>query len=189
MCISISAEKHKAAKERRRRQRERAASKLTSAQTFAWLKCGRVCGLRIKNRTLQPPTWIQELTLNLLKSSFSRNQPLSSLSRLFTYCKNMKRRSTAVPSMHTNKKLLNWRVFKNRPVVSRSRSPLLIQTSIKDTRTANHNAGKHVILSNIITTKRQTSQSVSLGLGHVTSSILNRDDREWRRGGQYRMTR
>ena len=44
----IEAERHEAAKERRRRQAEQGASKSSSAQTFVCLKCGRVSTSRIR---------------------------------------------------------------------------------------------------------------------------------------------
>ena len=42
----FEAERHKAAKEKRRRQRERAASLPSSSQTFVCQKCGRGCASR-----------------------------------------------------------------------------------------------------------------------------------------------
>ena len=43
----FKAERHKAAKEKRRRQKERAASLPSSSQTFVCPKCGRGCASRI----------------------------------------------------------------------------------------------------------------------------------------------
>ena len=43
----FEAERHKAAKEKRRRQKERAASLPSSSQTFVCPKCGRGCASRI----------------------------------------------------------------------------------------------------------------------------------------------
>ena len=47
VSCEFEAERHKAAKEKRRRQKERAASLPSSFQTFVCPKCGRVCASRI----------------------------------------------------------------------------------------------------------------------------------------------
>ena len=57
-------EMHKATKEKRRRQKERAAPLPSSSQTFVCPKCGRGC-VCIMNRSLQTPTSMQELTIDL----------------------------------------------------------------------------------------------------------------------------
>ena len=43
----FKAERHEAAKEKCKRQKEQAASQSSSTQTFIWLKCSRVCASRI----------------------------------------------------------------------------------------------------------------------------------------------
>ena len=58
----FEAERHEAAKERRRRQKKRGASQLSSARNLRLSKVQQ--GLRIKSRTLKPPTSIQKQTIN-----------------------------------------------------------------------------------------------------------------------------
>ena len=69
----FEAERHEAAKEKRRRQKERAASKLSLTQTFVCPECSRVCASRIglyshhrRARTDHHP---------FQKSSSARNEP------------------------------------------------------------------------------------------------------------------
>ena len=45
--FEFEAERHKVAKEKRRRQKERAASLPSSSQTFVCLECGRACASKI----------------------------------------------------------------------------------------------------------------------------------------------
>ena len=60
--IKFGADRHEATKERRRRQQEWAASQSSSAQT---LSVQSAVEFNIKYQTLQPPTSVQELTINL----------------------------------------------------------------------------------------------------------------------------
>ena len=59
----FEAERHKATKEKCRRQRGRAASLPSSSQKLCLSKVRY--GVCIKNRSLRPPTSVQELTVNL----------------------------------------------------------------------------------------------------------------------------
>ena len=69
-------EKHEAAKERHRRQKERVTSQSSSVQTFACPKCSRVCGSRIRLYSHQRScnNWPSSFP----KSSSARNQPSDS---------------------------------------------------------------------------------------------------------------
>ena len=63
--FEFKAERHKAAKEKHRRQKERATSLPSSSKTFICPSAVGGWGVCIKNRSLQLPTSKQELTINL----------------------------------------------------------------------------------------------------------------------------
>ena len=69
----FEAEKHEAAKERRRTQKERVASQLSSAHIVVCPKCSRVCASRIGLYTCK--NWPSAFPK--IKSSSARNQPSS----------------------------------------------------------------------------------------------------------------
>ena len=55
--------------------------------------------------------------------------------------------------LYTIAKTKKKRTFRNRLTISGN--SFFMQTAVRDVRTISHNAGKHIILSNIISTKRQ----------------------------------
>ena len=74
--------KFKSKKDKVENEDAEVALQSSSAQIFACQKCSKVCISR--DRTLQPPTGVQEINHNLLKSSLARNQPSSYSSSLKT---------------------------------------------------------------------------------------------------------
>ena len=80
--MKFEAERQKAAKERCRWQKGRAALQSSLAPTFACPKCSRGCASRlrvfIKNQTRQPPTGMQKLTISLPRKSLSARSQTSS---------------------------------------------------------------------------------------------------------------